>query len=146
MKIIFELGWLQKNVSLSKAFKSASTAALFEEFQKRISAYHPLSFRPAAPKTGNGIILWACDFHAPAKPISTETLAQSLQQLLNGGTKEWRILIGGPDGITTKELKPDFIWSFGPLTLPHELAAVIAAEQVYRAFTILHHHPYHSGH
>ena len=32
------------------------------------------------------------------------------------------------------------------MTLPHELAAVVATEQIYRALTILHHKPYHSGH
>ena len=42
-------------------------------------------------------------------------------------------------------LKPDFMWSFGPQTLPHDLAAVIAAEQVYRAFSILNNLPYHRG-
>jgi len=36
--------------------------------------------------------------------------------------------------------------AFGRITLPHELAAVVAAEQIYRALTILAGHPYHTGH
>ena len=40
----------------------------------------------------------------------------------------------------------DFKLSFGPITLPHELARLVLAEQLYRAFTILNKHPYHCGH
>jgi 23S rRNA (pseudouridine1915-N3)-methyltransferase len=56
------------------------------------------------------------------------------------------IVIGGSNG-----LDPEFIrgadqrWSLGPLTLPHELARVVIAEQLYRAFTILKGEPYHKG-
>jgi len=56
------------------------------------------------------------------------------------------IVIGGSTG-----LDPEFIaaadqrWSLGPLTLPHELARVVVAEQLYRGFTILKGEPYHKG-
>ena len=55
-------------------------------------------------------------------------------------------VIGGSNG-----LDPAFIrdaherWSLGPLTLPHELARVVIAEQLYRAFTIVKGAPYHKG-
>jgi 23S rRNA (pseudouridine1915-N3)-methyltransferase len=55
-------------------------------------------------------------------------------------------VIGGSRG-----LAPDLIagaahrWSLGPLTLPHELARVVVAEQLYRGMTILRGEPYHKG-
>ncbi|HWB43088.1 MAG TPA: 23S rRNA (pseudouridine(1915)-N(3))-methyltransferase RlmH [Gemmatimonadales bacterium] len=65
----------------------------------------------------------------------------------------WRVaarplvfVLGGSHG-----LSPGFLsaaaarWSLGPLTLPHELARVVVAEQLYRAFTILGGQPYHKG-
>ena len=72
---------------------------------------------------------------------------------LAGNVDRWQldarpvaIAIGGSNG-----LSPDFlagassVWSLGPLTLPHELARVVVAEQLYRAFTILRGEPYHKG-
>lgn len=66
---------------------------------------------------------------------------------------EWRIaardvafVIGGAAGFAPAVLAhSDLRWSLGPLTLPHELARVIVAEQLYRASTILRGEPYHRG-
>ena len=83
------------------------------------------------------------------KVVSSEAVAQLLERLQNSGVRKLGILMGGPDGFSKEQIKslvPDFIWSFGPLTFPHELAAVVAAEQIYRALTIQRHLPYHSGH
>lgn len=54
------------------------------------------------------------------------------------------VIIGGAEGHDKSLLEAaDFLWSLGPLTLQHELALVVALEQIYRAHTILAGHPYH---
>lgn len=93
--------------------------------------------------------VWVCEREKKSKELSSEALAKELQGVMNSGTPELSVVIGGPDGFTCQEIeamKPSLRWSFGPLTLPHELAAVVAAEQVYRALTILKNMPYHKGH
>ena len=56
------------------------------------------------------------------------------------------LAIGGSRGLASDLLTAaDDRWSLGPLTLPHELARVVVAEQLYRALTILRGEPYHKG-
>ncbi len=54
----------------------------------------------------------------------------------------------GPAGGWSDEARAqaDLLLSFGPMTLAHSLARLVMAEQLYRAFTILTGHPYHTGH
>ena len=85
-----------------------------------------------------------CDRSTGAKELSSEELAKALENLMGSGVRGFQLVIGGPDGFSKgelEELKPDFRWSFGPMTLPHELAAVVASEQIYRAFTRLRWQP-----
>jgi 23S rRNA (pseudouridine1915-N3)-methyltransferase len=63
------------------------------------------------------------------------------------GTQELIFAIGPADGWSAAALsRAQQTLSLGRITLPHELARVVLAEQLYRAFTILNHHPYHGGH
>ena len=56
------------------------------------------------------------------------------------------LVLGGSYGLPAGFLaEADERWSLGPATLPHELARVVALEQLYRAFTILRGEPYHKG-
>ena len=53
-------------------------------------------------------------------------------------------LIGGPDGLASACIKrADAKWSLSAMTFPHALVRIMLIEQLYRAWTILHNHPYH---
>lgn len=53
-------------------------------------------------------------------------------------------IIGGPDGVSEAcRARADFTWSLSRLTLPHGLARVLLAEQLYRAHSLQTGHPYH---
>ena len=56
-------------------------------------------------------------------------------------------LIGDADGLTDETLKQSHTTlSLGELTYAHGLARIVLVEQIYRAWCILHSHPYHKGH
>ena len=62
----------------------------------------------------------------------------------DGGAKSTAILIGGPDGLAPEVRDAaQLVLSLGAITLPHGLARIVLAEQLYRAATILSGHPYH---
>lgn len=74
---------------------------------------------------------------------STEQLAEQVQAWLSLG-QDLTLLIGGPDGLDGACLaRADEVWSLSMLTLPHSLVRIVVAEQLYRAWCILQHHPYH---
>ena len=81
------------------------------------------------------------------KQLNSERIADLIRDYQEGGTQEMVFAVGPADGWTHDVLAAaDFKLSFGLITLPHELARVVLAEQLYRAFTILKGHPYHTGH
>jgi 23S rRNA (pseudouridine1915-N3)-methyltransferase len=77
------------------------------------------------------------------KSWSTPQLAQELAQWQQGG-QGISLLVGGPDGLSPECLaRADQRWSLSALTLPHPLVRILLAEQLYRAWSINHNHPYH---
>jgi 23S rRNA (pseudouridine1915-N3)-methyltransferase len=74
-------------------------------------------------------------------------LAATLGRAQDDGVQSVVLAIGPADGWSPAALAAATrTVAFGRITLPHELAAVVAAEQIYRALTIRAGHPYHSGH
>jgi 23S rRNA (pseudouridine1915-N3)-methyltransferase len=73
----------------------------------------------------------------------TYQLAMHLQKWRNSG-QSISLLVGGPEGLAQACLdRADHKWSLSLLTFPHTLIRVMVAEQLYRAWSILSHHPYH---
>lgn len=73
----------------------------------------------------------------------TRDIAQRLSRWMQEG-RDVALLVGGPDGLAPACLeRARARWSLSPLTLPHGLVRIIVAEQIYRAWSLLHHHPYH---
>lgn len=53
-------------------------------------------------------------------------------------------ILGGAYGLSDSvRSRADLLLSLGPMTMPHELAAVLLMEQIYRGQTIISGHPYH---
>ena len=76
---------------------------------------------------------------------TSEDLSQQLQRWQQAA-RPVAFVIGGSHGLDGSLIsRAAATWSLGPLTLPHELARVVVAEQLYRGFTILRAGPYHKG-
>lgn len=148
------LFWLRSNRNLESSFKQSGAYEMFDTYLKRIRQYSDVEVLKtdfeALVKRPNTDKLWICErSQNGAQTFSSEKLASQLEKIQNSGAKRLWIVIGDADGWTPEELqqmRADQLWSFGPATYPHELATVMMCEQVYRAFTIIKGHPYHSGH
>jgi 23S rRNA (pseudouridine1915-N3)-methyltransferase len=80
------------------------------------------------------------------KALSSEAIARLLAERRDAGTRATGLIIGGPDGLSdTAIAAAQLRLSLGAITLPHGLARIVLAEQLYRAVTILSGHPYHRG-
>jgi len=77
------------------------------------------------------------------KEFSSQELATRLDDWQSNG-RDLTFVIGGPDGISEDCMgRADLRWSMSRLTLPHGLARVLFAEQLYRAWSLTTGHPYH---
>jgi len=81
------------------------------------------------------------------KEMSSEAFADWLGRQRDAGAQHIVFAVGPADGWSpATHLRAALLLSFGKMTMAHALARLVIAEQIYRAFTILTGHPYHSGH
>lgn len=75
--------------------------------------------------------------------LTTAALAERLVTYQRDG-RDVAFLVGGPDGLdATLKASADESWRLSDLTLPHGFVRVLLAEALYRAWTVITHHPYH---
>ena len=148
MKI--KIAWIGKT-------KEPAIASLTEEYLKRISRYAQVEGvtvrdeadllakfgKEAKNATKSALVL----MDSRGKEFSSEQFAKFLGDYQDRNPLPLVFAIGGADGFAaeTKSAAVNVI-SLGKMTIAHGLARVVLLEQVYRAFTILKGHPYHSGH
>ena len=78
------------------------------------------------------------------KHLTSRTFAAEIRRIEANPRKTCALLVGGADGLSPRVVESaDLLWSLSSLTLQHELALVVALEQIYRAHTILTGIPYH---
>ena len=142
-----KIAWIGKT-------KDPAIQSLTTEYLKRISRYVEVEGLPLADEAA---LLKLRDKSRPVhtlvlldsrgKELSSEEFAEFLQDHQDRNPQPLVLAIGPADGFSDAARKAaNTNVSLGKMTLPHELARVVLLEQVYRAFTILKGHPYHSGH
>ena len=135
-----------------------------EEFTKRASRYYTVEWTIIPPPKNAGmlseadlkkkeaeiILQWLkpddylIALDERGKELTSEGLANFIQNRSNESAKNLVFLIGGAFGIDEQVLsKAKFKWSLSQLTFPHQLVRFILAEQIYRACTILRNEKYH---
>jgi 23S rRNA (pseudouridine1915-N3)-methyltransferase len=145
-----KIAWIGKT-------KEPAIASLTDDYLKRISRYaqvEGIALRDEADlvakfgkdaKAATKSTLLLMD--SRGKEFSSEQFARFLGDYQERNSLPLIFAIGGADGFSRGSTSvAQNVISLGKMTLAHELARVVLLEQVYRAFTILKGHPYHSGH
>lgn len=79
------------------------------------------------------------------KSFASREFAAKVEKIKDGSHSEWIVAVGGAHGYSVElKKRAQLLWSLSPQTLPHELASAVAAEQIFRALSIMNKHPYHN--
>jgi len=107
-----------------------SVAQIMEAEAQRIQA--------ALPKEVLRIVL-----DERGKHWTTRQLTEHMKDWLSGG-RDVAFIIGGADGLHESiRSSAHQLLALSAMVLPHGMVRVLLAEQLYRAHSLLHNHPYH---
>ena len=136
--------------------RSEATDRLLSDYVERAARYSPCESQLFESESALLDWLTRLPGRTPAYSIlldsrgqqcTSEELSTHIGRVRDEGIQRLVLAIGPADGWSAGARQgANLLVSFGRITLPHQLARVVLAEQVYRALTILARHPYHSGH
>ena len=87
---------------------------------------------------------FVCSLEIEGKRLTSEGFAGWMEGLAVKGTSHIVFVIGGSLGLhESLRKRADMALSFSDMTFPHQLMRVILLEQIYRAYRIINHQPYH---
>jgi 23S rRNA (pseudouridine1915-N3)-methyltransferase len=115
------------------------------EYARRLRRF--CDFRMQEVRSGDALRRQDRAFQVALDPAGQEMTSADLAALVARAeataVREMVFLVGGADGLSDAARRnADLVLSLSRMTLPHELARVVLAEQLYRAFAILRRHPY----
>jgi 23S rRNA (pseudouridine1915-N3)-methyltransferase len=134
---------------------------LVQDYWERVSHFCELSLREVPPvKDGDRARLMSLEgeqllarvsssdclvlLDPAGQSLTTEKFAVFLAKQRDTSSRTLVFSIGGHEGFSEEvRLRANRILSLSPMTFTHELARCLLLEQIYRAFSILHHFPYH---
>lgn len=143
--------------------RHVSLASAIGDYEQRARRYWPLEVRELRAESGRGLspddvrakesarllasvspgaMLVACD--ARGQEMSSKEFAAWLQRERARAARDVTFIIGGAHGLADDVIeRADARFAFARWTMPHELARLVLAEQLYRAGTIVRGEPYH---
>ena len=133
--------------------------AAFDDYLSRISRFEPTEVRRVRPSGGDDAVSVGIESRAllesvgddgspwvldpRGRPLDTPAFAAALARDLEGRPPV-TLVVGGAGGLDDSvRARAARLVSLSPMTLPHVLARVVAAEQVFRALTLRERVPYH---
>ena len=122
--------------------RDAHANAMAEEYIKRSSRFVKCEMREIQPARFDPFEKHPSALKVLLDPAGRSQDSASFTRLVDQG-RDMVFILGGADGLPA-EWKPraDLLLTLSPMTMPHELARVVLAEQIYRALTTLRGHPY----
>lgn len=144
-----KIAWIGKT-------KDPAIGSLTSDYLKRIARYaeveglalpNEAALIKLLAKRGSRVAPRVVLLDSGGMQLSSEEFAQFLEKHQDRSPQPLLLAVGSADGFThgTRN-SASAVLSLGRMTLAHELARVVLLEQVYRAFTIMKGHPYHTGH